>query len=129
MDKSKVLKPFNTLFFSFIDDVISIFPDNRDLVIAKTSFETIKQFNVSAILKAWYYYVYTPYKTQIGNRDISFFIDKDYQNDLSQFSNSGDIMETINKFRRPIREMSEDNKKHSMDYIEKLSKLSELYFS
>lgn len=129
MDKTTCVRGFNTLFFAFIDDVISIFPEYKDLVVAKKSFETIKSLSVSAILKAWYYYVYTPYKEEIQNRDISFFIDKDYKNDLSQFSNSGDIMETINKFRKPIREMSEESKKYSMDYIEKLSKLSDIYFS
>ena len=129
MDKSSILKAFNTLFFSFLTDVISIFPENNDLVIAKTSFETIKQLNTTAIVKAWYHFVYLPYKEQILGGDISFFINKDYNADLNHLSNSGEIMQTIDKFRQPIREMSEENKTHSLNYMQKLSTLSELYIS
>jgi len=127
MDKSSILKAFNTLFFQFLDDVISVFPENNDLIVAKTSFETIKKLNVTAIIKAWFYYVFTPYKDQILGEDISFFIEKDYNNDLSHFYNSTEIMETINKFREPIRQMTEENKKQSLKYIQNLSKLSEYY--
>lgn len=127
MDKSTILKAFNTLFFSFLNDVISIFPENKDLMIAKKSFETIKGLNVSSIIKAWFHFVYTPYRSQINDGDISFFINKDYNSDLGNLSNSGEIMETINKFREPIKQMSEENKNHSLNYIQKLSKLSEIY--
>jgi hypothetical protein len=125
--KSIVLKAFNTLFLSFLDEVVNLFPENDDLKVAKTSFETIKRLNVTAIIKAWYTYVYIPYEEPIVNGDISFFIDKDYNNDLSQFSNAGDIMAVIDKFRKPIQQMSDENKSHSLHYIQKLSELSKLY--
>jgi hypothetical protein len=127
MDKSNTLKAFNTLFFLFLDDIIGIFPEKTDLVVSKTSFETIKRLNVSAIAKAWFYFVYTPYKDKIIGGDISFFIDKDYNEDLSLLSNSRDIMAVIDNIRGPIREMSEANKAHSLNYMQKLSQLSEIY--
>jgi hypothetical protein len=127
MDKSNTLKAFNTLFFLFLDDIIGIFPEKTDLVVSKTSFETIKRLNVSAIVKAWFYFVYTPYKDKIMEGDISFFIDKDYNEDLSLLSNSRDIMAVIDNIRGPIREMSEANKAHSLNYMQKLSQLSEMY--
>jgi hypothetical protein len=127
MDKTTVLKAFNTLFFTFLNDVISIFPENEQLTVAKTSFETIKKMNVTAIIKAWNHFVFLPYQAQIEAGDISFFIDKDYGNDITHLSNSDDIMQTIDKFRDPIRQMSEENKSHSMNYIKKLSQLSQMY--
>lgn len=129
MDKSVVLKSFNNLFFSFLDDIITIFPENDELNIARTSFETIKKFNVTAILKAWHYFVYTPYKDEILNSDISFFINKNYNNDLTYLSNSDEIIRIIDKFREPIRKMSNENKDHSMNYIQKLSQLSDIYMN
>ena len=127
MDKTTVLKAFNTLFFTFLDDVISIFPENEQLTVAKTSFETIKKMNVTAMIKAWNHFVFLPYQAQIEASDISFFIDKDYGNDITHLSNSDDIMQTIDKFRDPIRQMSEENKSHSMNYMKKLSQLSQMY--
>lgn len=129
MDKSSITKAFNTLFFSFLDDIISIFPEKTELLVAKTSFETIKQMNTTAILKCWYSFVYTRYQDQILKGDLSFFIEKDYNEDLNHLSNSGEIIQMINKIRDPIRQMSEENKKHSLNYVQKLSKLSEIYSS
>lgn len=126
-DKPTLMRAFNTHFFDFLDDIISIFPENKDIVIAKTSFETIKRANPSAILKVWFTYVYSPYKDIIDSGNITFFFEKDYGSDLSNLSNSNDIMKMIDKIREPIRSMSEQNKEHSMKYIQNLSKLSTLY--
>ena len=37
------------------------YPDNNEITIAKTSFETFKKFNPTIIIKVWYTYVYLPY--------------------------------------------------------------------
>jgi hypothetical protein len=126
-DKSTYLKAFNTHFFEFVDDVITIFPENKDLTAAKKSFEMIKTMRVSAIIKSWHKFVYLPYKDIIEAGDISFFFDKDYSKDLSHLNNSENIMSVIDSFREPVRQMNDTNKAHSMKYLQNLSKLSALY--
>lgn len=126
-DKSTILKAFNNHFFDFLADIISVFPDNQDLAVAKTSFETIKKANPTIILKAWKTYVYTPYKDVIDGGDITYFLEKDYSTDLSILANSAEIMKIIDKLRQPIKEMDAVNKEHSIKYIQNLSKLSMLY--
>jgi len=126
-DKSSILRAFNTHLFDFIDDIICIFPENNDLVIAKTSFDTIKKANPTAIIKAWVKFVYIPYKNVIDNGDISFFFDKDYSDDLSNLSNSNKILNIIDTLRMPIKEMGDSNKEHTTKYIQNLSKLSMMY--
>ena len=126
-DKSTLMRAFNTHFFEFLDDIIAIFPENKDISIARTSFDTIKKANPTAILKAWYQFVYMPYKDVIEGGDINFFFDKDYRSDLSHLSNSNEIMKTIDKIREPIRSMGDSNKAHSIKYIQNLSKLSFMY--
>lgn len=128
-DKSTILRAFNTHFFEFLDDIIRIIPDNRDISVAKTSFETIKRANPTIILKVWYQYVYSPYKDVIEQGNISFFFEKDYGSDLANLNNAGEIMKTIDKIRQPIKEMSDENKAHSTKYIQNLSKLSMTYMS
>ena len=126
-DKTTLLRAFNTHFFEFVDDIINVFPDNADLKLAKTSFETIKRANPTLILKAWFNYVYTPYKDVIEAGNIDFFFDKDYGSDLAILSNAGEIMKMIDKIRQPIKDMSPENKAHTTKYIQNLSKLSMLY--
>jgi hypothetical protein len=126
-EKSNILKAFNNHFFEFIDDILLIFPNNVDLLGAKKSFELIKRANPTAILKAWFSFVYSPYISEIEAGNISFFFEKNYADDLSILQNGGEIMKTIDSFRKPVSEMSDTNKEHTMKYIQNLSKLSLVY--
>jgi hypothetical protein len=126
-DKSTLLRAFNSQFFDFLKDIITIFPDNQDIKLANTSFETIKKANPTLILKAWYSYVYYPYRDVIDAGNIEFFFDKDYGSDLSIVPNASEIMKMIDKIRQPIKELSDENKEHTKKYIQILSKLSMHY--
>ena len=128
-DKSTLLKAFNTLFFGFLDDIISIFQDDGDIKAAKTAFELFRKGNPTIIIKVWYSYVCVPYAERIAAGNLDFFIDKDYSTDLNILSNSREIIKTIDKIREPIRNMTEENRKHSLDYIQKLSLLANGYNS
>ena len=126
-EKSTLMKTFNSHFFEFIDDILLIFPENIDLLTAKKSFETIKRANPTAILKAWFSFVYSPYVSQIESGNISFFFEKNYAEDLSILNNGNEIMKMIDSFRDPVKNMSDVNKQHTMKYIQNLSKISLIY--
>ena len=126
-DKTTILRAFNTHFFEFVDDIICIFPDNKELPSSKLSFDMIKRANPTAIIKAWFKFVYIPYNTVIEQGDISFFFEKDYAGDLAHLNNSENIMSIIDSLRGPVKQMSDVNKTHSMKYIQNLSKLSFMY--
>lgn len=126
-DKSTVLKTFNTQFFAFLEDVKTIFPQNKDVASAKKSFELIKMANPSIIIKVWISYIYTPYHEEIEKGNIDFFSDKDYSQDLNKVSNSGDVMRIIDSLREPVKDMSPENKDHTRKYLQILTKLSKMY--
>jgi len=126
-DKSTVLRAFNKHFFEFIDDIVTILPDEPEIVKAKASFENIKKMNPTLICKTWFKVVYSPYKEVIDQGDISFFFEKDYASDLSNVPNAAEIMSIIDKIRMPIKSMDEVNKGHCTKYIQNLSKLSTVH--
>jgi hypothetical protein len=126
-DKSTIMKTFNTQLFDFLDDIIRIFPENNDIAAARKSFELIKRANPTAIIKVWATHVYLPYKDVIDAGDIEFFFNKDYGSDLGQLSNSSEIIKIIDTLRDPVKSMSDNNRAHTMKYIQILSKLSNLY--
>jgi hypothetical protein len=128
-DKTTILRAFNTHLFEFLDDIISVFPDNVDIVASKTSLEFTKKANPTLIVKIWYSYIYLPYAEIIDAGNLDFFINKDYSGDLSGLSNSRDISAAVDALRDPIRSMSESNKAHSLNYIQNLCKLSKVYNS
>jgi hypothetical protein len=126
-DKSTLLRAFNNHFFDFLDDIITIVPDNDDIPAARTSFSTIKKANPTAIVKVWYKFIYSRYNDVIKNGDITFFFDKDYYEDINHLSNAENVMKIIDTIRSPIREMSDVNRGHTMKYIQNLTELSRLY--
>ena len=126
-NKSTLLKAFNTHFFDFLDDILRILPENAEIRIARNSFDTIRKANPTAIVKAWFKFVHTPYGEIISGGDISFFIDKDYASDLHKLHNQNRVLEMIDKIRGPVKSIGEENLKHSTKYIQNLGKLSAAY--
>ncbi len=126
-DKTTILRAFNEHFFEFLDDILKIFPENTDIITAKKTFELTKKANPTIIIKVWFNYIYTPYSEIIQNGDISFFFNKNYEEDLGSLSNSKEILSVIDTLREPVQLMSDENKQHSIKYIQNLSKLSSIY--
>jgi hypothetical protein len=126
-DKTVILRAFNAHLFEFIDDIISVFPDNVDIVASRKSFDYTKRLNPTVIIKVWYTYVYLPYAEIIDSGDLEFFVNKDYSDDVSHLANSKDILTAVDSLREPIRGMSDSNKAHSLSYIQNLCRLSKAY--
>jgi hypothetical protein len=121
---ANLLTVFNDHFAEFVSDIQSVFPDDPDILTAKNSLLAIRKANPKLLVKIWIKYVYSPYKGQIDNGDINFFLTKDYASDLTRSDNSEKIMEAIDRLRNPIKNMNPENQAKTMKYIQNLSKLS-----
>jgi hypothetical protein len=130
MDKSFILKSFNKQFFDFIEDVNRIVDNNSDIKTSHIYFDSIKRANPSILLKIWHRYIYIPYQVQVNQGDLTFFLEKNYTDDLSLLPNNKELLRIIdNSLREPIRNMSEINKTHCMKYIQILCKLADAYIN
>jgi hypothetical protein len=127
VDKNTMIRSFNAHFFDFLNDIISVIPESNTIIQAKHAFESIKRANPTILIKTWFSHVYSPYQEIIDKGDISFFYEKDYQEDLVGLKKSNEIMSIIDTLREPIKNMSEKNKGKTMIYISNLSRLSVLY--
>jgi hypothetical protein len=117
---------FNDHFSEFVNDIQSVFPDDADILTAKNALIAIRKANPKLIVKIWIKYVYSPYKEQIESGNIEFFLTKDYSTDLARNDNADKIMESIDRLRKPIKDMSPENQSKTMKYIQNLSKLAML---
>lgn len=127
MASPNLLTIFNNHFSEFLEDVHNIFPDDVDVLTAKNSLNMMRKMNPRLLVSIWSSLVVQPYKTQIENGDISFFIQKDYTQDFSQNENAGKIMEAIDRLRGPVSEMTPSDQQKTMKYIQNLSKLAVAY--
>ena len=127
---SIVLKAFNKHFFEFIDDIVRIFPDNQNIIESRDLMITLKKANPTLIIKTWQYFIWNPYQDQILNGDIDFFIEKDYTHDLRYMNNSKEIIKAIETtIRDPLRAMDDTNRRHCIQHLQVVSKLSSKYQS
>jgi hypothetical protein len=122
--KSQFLKTFNDQFMQFVEDIISVFPEDPDLVLAKNAFVFFRKSNPKVIIDVWYRYVVQKYKQVIEDGDVIFFIEKDYSHDVSSAEYSDKIMEAINRLREPIKNMSTENQAKTIKYLQNLSKIA-----
>jgi hypothetical protein len=125
--KPSILTAFNDHFIEFVNDIINIFPNDKDILTAKNYFILIRKSNPKLIIKIWKKFISTKYEKEISSGDISFFIDKNYNDDLDGIENSDKIMEAINRLRNPVKLMDDENRQKTMKYIQNLSKISSLY--
>ena len=124
MSSQNILTAFNDHFVEFISDIQLVFPDDVDLLTAKNSLMMIRKANPKMIIKIWKSRIVDKYSKQIEDGDLTFFMDKDYSNDIS---GNEKIMEGINRMREPIKNMSKENQDKSMKYIQNLTKLCAIY--
>ena len=124
---SSLVSIFNNHLIECFDDILNVFPLNTDILAAKNSIIAVKKMNPAIVIKTWKKYIADRYLEQINNDDASFFISKDYSNDLVNSYNPDKIIETINRLRDPIRNMNESDQFKTMKYIKNLTKMSLLY--
>lgn len=123
---NNILTAFNDHFIEFVNDVHCVFPDDADILATKNALTTIRKLNPRMIVKIWNSFIVSKYNSEIEAGNIEFFVNKDYSQDLSVSNNSDKIMESIDRLREPIKNMSVENQAKVMKYIQNLSKLSQL---
>jgi hypothetical protein len=121
---NNILTAFNDHFIDFVSDVQIVFPDDPDILATKNALIAIRKANPKMIVKIWNNFIVGKYRPQIEAGNIDFFISKDYSQDVSAASNSDKIMETINRLREPIRQMTPMSQAKTMKYIQNLTKLA-----
>ncbi len=123
---NNILTAFNDHFIEFVNDVHCVFPDDADILATKNALTTIRKLNPKMIVKIWNSFIVSKYKSEIEAGNIEFFVNKDYSQDVSVTNNSDKIMESIDRLREPIKNMSLENQAKVMKYIQNLTKLSQL---
>jgi hypothetical protein len=122
--KTQILKTFNDQFMQFVEDIINVFPNDPDITLAKNAFIFFRKTNPKILIDIWYKYVAKKYQDVILKGDISFFLEKDYGDDLENLNDwSKKSLEAINRLRDPVKNMNPENQSKSMKYCQNLTTL------
>lgn len=126
-----ILKTFNKQLTEFIDDISTIFPGEKDVVVLATFMKTVIYGKPRAIIDVWYRYIALKYNNEIENGEIEYFLNKDYSEDLQSAPGSVETLQAINKLRSTIKSAFDQdvNKEKTIKYIQNITKLSNLYYN
>ena len=127
MNPSIILNAFNDQLNELFSDISNVFPDNLDIKTAKNSLLLIRKANPKMVIKIWKTYVVDKYGDKFDSNDISFFIEKNYSDDLTYTDNSNNTMDAIDRLRDPIKMMNPSDKDKTMKYLQNLKKLCCIY--
>jgi len=128
-NKSSYLKLFNNHLNEFIDDVLTIFPNDLDLQTCATFLKGIRKVNPRITITSWNQWVTEKYRIEIESGNLEFFEEKDYKEDISGSNEEQKILEVIERIRNDVKGCGAENKKKTMKYLQNLTKLSDLYFT
>ena len=124
---TSVVSAFNDHFMEMVDDIVNVFPDDLDILSARNSLKALRKINPKMLIRSWDFYVVSKYYKEIESGDLSYFLNKDYTEDVSVSSDSKRIIEAINRLRNPIKSMSEEEQKKILKYLQNLSKLTMVF--
>ena len=124
-----IIKAFNSHFIEFLDDVLNVFPHDKNVKTSRYYISGVMKINPSIVIKAWYQYCVMPYSKQIEKGDWSFFMEKDYKKDIGKSDqyNSEKVLGAIELIRNKASDMSPEDQKKIVKYLQNLSKLSIMY--
>jgi len=118
-----ILKVFNTHLVEFLDDFQTVI-NSSDLKTAILFINTTKKINPSMFIKGWNTYINITYKSKIESGDFTFFLEKNYSNDVED---DNKILDIINTIRFELKNLDEKDKKKVIKYVQNLTKICEMY--
>lgn len=118
------LTKFNLTLSNFIDDLIRVFPNYNNLEIFKEKFLLLKSTNPRLIVTYFTNTIY-PYKSQIESKDASFFLEKDYSDDITIENKQWALDEMLN-LKTLWNKLDDNNKETVWKYFLVLLKLCEI---
>lgn len=110
---------FNT-YEDFMNQMIAVYPDDRDFPLYKSGLSMFRRVNPAIIVgKTWKWV--SKFEGQIAARDERFFLEYDYSSDTE---GEEPLEQTLEKLRSMWKELNEHNRKVVWDYVNLIMELA-----
>ena len=118
---SSFLTAFCNLIIRFNEELIDTFPNEQEFKTVKTAIMLMKQTNPRLLLNLFVSYI-EPWKEYVTNRNESFFINKDYDDEAQGDTN---FLMLITRLKQYWPNLSDKNRDCIWKYLNTLIILSE----
>ena len=131
MERAQLLRAFNEHFSEFVEDVLRVFPNDRELETVARALRALRSMNPRLILVVFRDRFSSPYRSQIESGDMGFFVDKDWKDDVKDSPgvglNKSKVVDKINRMRSSVRDMGEADQAKALGYVQNLVRLADMY--
>lgn len=128
MSKKIMLKTFNKELIEFFNFIYTILP-TEEIECLNTFMTMFIKYNPTQVIYLWEYYVAKPYIDDINKGQLEYFENKDYSNDVRDLKEDAQyVLESYNNIKNSISKLDKKIKKKTMGYVQRLSKLSLIYY-
>jgi len=119
------LTAFNNQLASFLEELIDLFPKEKQIIVMKEKIELLRKANPRLIVEGFVKYA-LPYREYIVNKDESYFLDLTKDNKIDDFEENKyvSLTEALN-LRNLWTVMDSDSKEAVWKYFQILVVLSE----
>ena len=131
-NKQFILKTFKKEFneyFSFIKQNFTF--EKSEIRYFDNIVNMFVKYGGTKSIEVWFTYFTVPYGKCILEGNLDYFIDKDYNHDIKVFEleqNIEYILKVINQTKEELIALDKDKKDICVDYLQKLTKMSIMYF-
>ena len=128
-DKKEILDTFNTYFREFVNDVYRIFPNDTTISMISKSLSILMMMTKKQVIQVFKTNIVDCYLKEIESGDLSFFMDKNYTDDLNKAGSPEFIMNKIDYIKGLVKEMTNEEQQNVMKYFQNLTILCNLYYA
>ena len=126
-------KKFVTTYFNFLDFIKKHVKNDIKFNTFYMKNLIIRETNVKLLIITWYNRITTKYYKQVMNKDLEFFLNKTYVDDVQNNNTSGEkpdvILKYIIEFKNAFPTLDVPIKEEFTNYIMQLTNLSYIYFN
>ena len=128
-EKNELLNTFNNHFKEMVNDVSTIYPNDLLLKMLNKSLNLLFMVSKKKIIIFFKDYIISKYYDEIMNGDLSFFINKNYDNELSDDYKSNNIIQNIEYVKSLVKNLEESEQVKIISYFKNLITICKLYFN
>ena len=139
--KKDIVPVFAERLEDFVKEMIEVIPSNPDIRSFRKAIKASRMMQPRVLVEVWHKHVTEPYAHKIFQGDFNYFLDKDYRDDIQTGmkttgndtnveeveASTNSIIQSIQSLRAQIRDLDEQNLECTMQHIQNLCQLSNIY--
>ena len=122
------ISEFNKEYFEFLKFIKVHIEDSNFKTFYRKN-QIVRETNPKMFIRTWYECIGSKYHAQVMKSDISFFLNKNYEEDVSTSNESNKLLDYINKFKESYETLDEIVKSTFLYFIITLTDKSFVYYN